>query len=375
MLEIIYPVLIFLALLIMTATLLPLLRVDEWWVRIFDFPRLQILTIGVALAVALAYSIFYSAHAFWKWVLIGLIACLVYQGYRMFPYTRLAPKQALDSLNSSNEGLLSILTANIYKNNRNASGFLNVVSTASPDVVLVIEPDQWWERQLSGLEASYPHTIKQPLGNTYGMLLYSRLKLRNSDIRLLVEDHLPSFFTEIELRSGRIIELYGLHPRPPRFGQDTDERDAEILIVGREVARAKKPVVVTGDLNDVAWSYTTTLFQKISGMVDPRIGRGFFNTYHAKYPIFRFPVDHIFHSPAFRLVEMKRLLPIGSDHFPILAVLSYEPEDRNGPRAPEADSDDRQEVDEIFNKVQKHNDLHTPVPLTERQGHKVVGWL
>lgn len=348
MLEIMYPVLIFLALLIMTATLLPLLRVDEWWVRIFDFPRLQILTIGVALAVALAYSMFYSEHAFGKWVLIGLIACLVYQGYRMFPYTRLASKQALDSLNSSNENLLSILTANIYKNNRNASGFLNVVSTASPDVVFVIEPDQWWERQLSGLEASYPHTIKQPLGNTYGMLLYSRLKLRNSDIRFMVEDHLPSFFTEIELRSGRIIEFYGLHPRPPSFGQDTDERDAEILIVGREVARANKPVVVTGDLNDVAWSYTTTLFQKISGMVDPRIGRGFFNTYHAKYPIFRFPVDHIFHSPAFRLVEMKRLLPIGSDHFPILAVLSYEPEDRDGPGAPEADSDDRQEVDETL---------------------------
>jgi endonuclease/exonuclease/phosphatase (EEP) superfamily protein YafD len=375
MLGIIYPVLIFLALLIMTATLLPLLRVDEWWVRIFDFPRLQIFTIGVALAVALVYSIFYSEHAFGKWVLIALIPCLVYQAFRMFPYTRLAPKQALDSLKSPHEDLLSVLTANIYKNNRNASGFLNVVSFASPDVVLVIEPDQWWERQLSGLEASYPHTIKQPLDNTYGMLLYSRLKLRNSDIRFMVEDHLPSFFTEIELPSGRIIEFYGLHPRPPSFGQDTDERDAEILIVGREVARAKKPVVVTGDLNDVAWSYTTTLFQKISGMVDPRIGRGFFNTYHAKYPIFRFPVDHIFHSPAFRLVEMKRLSPIGSDHFPILAVLSYEPEDRTISGAPEADSDDRQEVDETLNKVQKYNDLHTPVPLTERQGHKVVGWL
>ncbi|HBP89034.1 MAG TPA: hypothetical protein DD706_15205 [Nitrospiraceae bacterium] len=173
------------------------------------------------------------------------------------------------------------------------------------------------------------------------------MKLRTPDIRFLIDPEVPSFFTEIELPSGKIIEFYGLHPRPPRFGQDTDERDAEILMIGRDVAHGEKPVVVTGDLNDVAWSDTTTLFQKISGLVDPRIGRGFFNTFHAKYPIFRFPVDHIFHSRLFRLVEMKRLPSIGSDHFPILAVLSYEP-DRLNPEPSVADREDRKLARELI---------------------------
>lgn len=350
MVEVIFPILIFLALLVIAATLLPLLRVGEWWVRIFDFPRLQIFAIGVALAVGLGYSVFHSDHGYGTWVLIGLLACLIYQGFRMFPYTRLASTQSLDSINPSHENLLKILTANVYMENRNAQGFMDLISASSPDIVLVIEPDQWWETQLRSLESTYPYTIKQPQENTYGMLLYSRMKLRNSDISFLIDPEVPSFFTEIELASGVVIELYGLHPRPPSFGQDTDERDAELLIVGRKVARAQKPTVVTGDLNDVAWSHTTTLFQKISRMVDPRIGRGFFNTYHAKYPIFRFPVDHIFHTQSFRLGEIKRLSPIGADHFPILGVLAYEPDEPTNPGPPVADTRDRREVQKRIKK-------------------------
>jgi hypothetical protein len=76
-----------------------------------------------------------------------------------------------------------------------------------------------------------------------------------------------------------------------------------------------------GDLNDVAWSRTTRLFQRISGLLDPRVGRHFVNTFHADYPLLRWSLDHVFHSTDFALVQMQRLPHIGSDHFPVYVVL------------------------------------------------------
>ena len=64
----------------------------------------------------------------------------------------------------------------------------------------------------------------------------------------------------------------------------------------------------------------------MSGLLDPRVGRGLYNTYNAGNPIFRFPLDHVFHSNHFRLFRLVRLPKVGSDHFPVLIELNLEPD-------------------------------------------------
>jgi endonuclease/exonuclease/phosphatase (EEP) superfamily protein YafD len=113
------------------------------------------------------------------------------------------------------------------------------------------------------------------------------------------------------------------------------------------------PCIVTGDLNDVAWSRTTKMFQKISGLLDPRIGRGFYNTFHAQFPLLRFSLDHLFHSNEFRVRTLQVLPGIGSDHFPFFVSLSFEPDAVAEQPEPVPDPEAHQEKEEAVQEAEE----------------------
>ena len=301
-----------------------LIRRDEWWFRGADFPRLQILFVGL---VALAGLLFIQAE--WTLVrellLLGVIAAVAYQLKMVLPYTPIWKKQVLhvrrDQLNVEQQ--ISLLVANVLTPNHKYHLLLEQIDRLQPDVVLTLETDHVWQEALKPIEADYPYRVAVPQDNLYGMHLYSRLPLADTEVKFILSDETPSIHTTIRLRSGLDVQLYCLHPKPPSptEAKDSTLRDAELLIVGDQIKDIDESCIVMGDLNDVAWSRTTRLFQRISGLLDPRVGRYFMNTFHADYPLLRWSLDHIFHSTDFGLVEMKRLPHIGSDHFPIYVVL------------------------------------------------------
>ena len=284
---------------------------------------------------------------------LAAVASLGYQGYQIFPYSLLSAVQVIQANPCDASASIRLLIANVLMDNRRDDDFLALVRANDPDLVLAVETDHWWDRQLGVLDADYPFSIKHPIDNTYGMHLFSKLKLAEPEVRFLIEGDVPSVRTRVQLRSGDWIEFYGLHPRPPKPKQDTEARDAEILIVGKEVKARAMPAIIAGDLNDVAWSHTTRLFQRISGTLDPRVGRGMFSTFHAGYPIFRWPLDHVFHEELFTIKELKRLSYFGSDHFPVFAELCYEPQAAPRQDAPAADQSDRQEAQEKIEEGQE----------------------
>jgi endonuclease/exonuclease/phosphatase (EEP) superfamily protein YafD len=191
--------------------------------------------------------------------------------------------------------------------------------------------------------------VRQVQENYYGLMLLSRLRLIDPKVEFLVQDDIPSVHTEVELQGGKRFTLHGLHPRPPEplRDQDATPRDAELVIVGRAIGETHdRPTVVAGDLNDVAWSETSRLFLRLSGLLDPRVGRGLYNSFDANNPLFRYPLDHVFHSNHFRLIELRRLPKIGSDHFPMLIELSLEPGARATQPETQEQPGDREEAAE-----------------------------
>lgn len=306
------------------ATVLPFLNSEKWWIRVFDYPRAQIAS-AIIVVFGLYAIILGPAGALDHVLIVALLLALGVQLVQIFPYTPLARPQTLEAGAAVRERGLWILLANVLMHNRRADELLAITDEVDPDILLAVETDDWWDRQLATLETRYPYSVRCPLPNTYGLHLFSKLELRETSLRYLVEPDVPSVRTDVRLRSGDWVAFWGVHPRPPQPAQDTEQRDAELLIVGREARESALPGVVGGDLNDVAWSHTTRLFQRISGLLDPRIGRGLYATFPAQVPFFRWPLDHLFHGASFTLFELRRLPHFGSDHFPILIGLVFEP--------------------------------------------------
>ena len=297
---------------------------DEWWIRGADFPRLQILVLGF-IAFVLFLLVDHPWTAFNQLLFVGLIAALAYQLKMVLPYTFVWKKQVKqvkqDQLDPDRQ--ISLVVSNVLTTNTKYHLLIEQIQTHQPDLVLTLETDQAWQDALAVIEPDYPYRVPVPLDNLYGMHLYSKLVLSETEVKFILSDEIPSIHTKVMLRSGQPVQLYCLHPKPPSptEAKDSTLRDAELLIVGDQIKDLDESCIVMGDLNDVAWSRTTRLFQRISGLLDPRVGRRYVNTFHADYPLLRWSLDHVFHSTDFALVHMERLKHVGSDHFPVYLIL------------------------------------------------------
>lgn len=339
-----------LATIALAATLVPFSRSKKWYVRVFDYPRLQTLIIAIlALAWYQAFYFRYRKREVMYWLL--LLAVIGIQIYKAWPYTPLGRKQVLGAgADAAEEDAISFFICNVLQTNKAYQRVLDTINRYSPDIIITTETDSTWQQALTPLETEYVHRVAIPQSNMYGMHLYSRLPLDAPEVRFLVENDIPSIRTGVQLPSGQQITLFVVHPRPPFPGEsdETSERDAEIVMVAKEARELQGGVIVAGDFNDVAWSETTELFQEVSGYLDPRRGRGFYNTFHAHYPIFRWPLDHIFHSSHFRLGAIDRVHSVGSDHFPMFIKLVYQPEKKESQPEVEPDADTEKEAEETI---------------------------
>ncbi|MFK8079774.1 MAG: endonuclease/exonuclease/phosphatase family protein [Granulosicoccus sp.] len=313
-------VLIAAAALLVALTLLPLSSSRKWYIRAMDFPRVQLAILCVVWLAVMAFGE-PSSHFLLSLSAVGVVAALAYQCYWIVPNTQLHDVEIQRHLpeRQTSLGNIRILSSNVLTHNRNAQALLDLVHKHKPDILITLESDHWWQEQLDTLD-QYPHRVQCPLDNLYGMHVYSQLKLENPRIEFLVEPDKPSMSMDISLNEHQQTKLYVAHPAPPAPDENTEstERDVELIIIAKEVALLTTPVIVAGDLNDVAWSATTRLFREISGLKDPRVGRGMFNTFNACHWFIRWPLDHVFVSKHFKLHQLQRLPHIGSDHFPLL---------------------------------------------------------
>ncbi|TYC60586.1 hypothetical protein FMN50_07745 [Rhodobacterales bacterium] len=331
------------------ASFLPLVPIAHGFFRSFDFCRLQVITLSAATLVAALIDL----YIVWPPTILAMtavgmaIAALVIQTIHVLPFTPVMKKQTMHFRGDPEKTpTLSILTSNVKQANTDYSAVTDLIAEKKPDIAVFMETDEGWAKALRPALSDFREIVDYPQDNTYGIIFASRLPVKTHKIEFLLNKEVPSVFVTVTLPEGRDVRVVALHPEPPLPVRDTVGRDAEILLVA-EVARDEDgPMIVTGDLNDVAWSRTTRRFLRISRLLDPRQGRGLYNSFDARYWFLRWPLDHIFHSRHFQLIEIERQPFVGSDHFPMYYRFALSGGERNGhpPDATEADIEETEEL-------------------------------
>ncbi len=361
-----------LILLLVVVSILPEMPSGQWWIRLWEFPRLQLTFV---LAVVLLLLIFHAwlkrprkEHA----VLLVLILALAgWQLSHIVPFTAVWPNEVptADAQTLENQSTFKVLTANVTYKNDSYSEVVELIQREDPDLLLLIEIDSEWEEGLAPLNERYEYRVGEVRGEGLGIVLWSRFPFLEQEVKYLVSERRPSLFVTLDIPGIGPIRYVGTHPVPPGLKdrithndetterRDSRVRDAELMLVARHVQQdSDNRWIVTGDFNDVAWSDTTKLFADLSDLKDPRHGRRLLSTYHAERPFWRYPIDHLFVSDGFHLVDLDRIRLKGSDHFAITTTLTAARKDQAKPEASEDEHQKAQElVEEGTEDASEHN--------------------
>lgn len=331
------------------ASILPLIPNPHWAFRIWEFGRIQVMIFQIGILIFGLLFIEPKSIIFWTTVVINA-GLIVNHAIILAPYIVIFRKKPSIEVKNKADSI-SIISVNVYQFNNEFDRLIDLIKEVKPDILLTMESNQAWEDAIQVIESDYPHNKKVALENTYGIHFYTRLKTASIKVNYFIDDDLPSIQASLFTADGDPFTFFGTHPPPPSpTEEDTaKERDGELLAIAQKVKEIKDPVIVAGDFNNVAWARSSVLFKKTSELIDPRIGRGFISTYHAKYRLLRFPIDLFFHSPTIFVEEFKTLRNIGSDHLPLYCSFFINKKEKiQEDKVESLEPEEKQEVEEII---------------------------
>lgn len=304
---------------VLAVTLLPITNSQKWWIRLWDMPRLHVLI--AALLVAMIAILVLGVHSY---AIVAIVAaCALHQARKILPFTPLAAVE-IELKPRSDKPTITLLAANVLMENEEHERLIDLIEEEDPDVLFLMETNARWARALEGTLARYQSVLRHPLENHYGLIFATNLEVTSAEAVFLVDDDTPTLLAELRVPDGAAFHFIGLHPRPPVPGQDTEERDAQIKRAATLTKQSGLPVIVMGDFNEAAWSWTARRFKHHGKFRDPRVGRGMISSFDARYPLLRFPIDQLYLTEGIDLISFGRQRAIGSDHFPMEAIVAID---------------------------------------------------
>jgi len=192
----------------------------------------------------------------------------------------------------------------------------DVISNANPDILVLEEISSRWVSDLAWLTNSLPYSVIQPREDNFGIGLFSKLPLAESEIAYIGNAEVPSILATISTGKTN-LRLIATHPLPPG-GREYSQRRNEQLDRLPDYIRSSLPVMLLGDLNVTPWNYHFHRLLKRTGLKNSAQGFGIQPTWPNYNPLLRIPIDHCLHSPDINIVDRRIGSDVSSDHYPVI---------------------------------------------------------
>lgn len=297
--------------LLLVFSLAPLFSGIAWYLDLFTHFRFQYLIIAMVLAIG-----------FWvlKQKVYAALAVLLilFNAVYVIPIYTQKPGES----SGVQDKTIKLFHINVLTSNTQYERLIEQVLSEDPDVVLLQEVDALWMTQLDVLRDKYQHQIEEPRADNFGLALFSRVSISDYEIHLWSDFEIPNIAAEFNL-DGVAFRMVATHPPPPVNQLYFDARNSQFESIAALLKSDEMPTIVMGDLNTTMWSDSYQILLSETGLRNASDGFGFIPTWPTNLLPMMIPIDHCLVSEEFRVVDIRTVEGVGSDHLPLVVEFGF----------------------------------------------------
>lgn len=215
----------------------------------------------------------------------------------------------------------TLMTFNVYYNNRQLQRVADLVRETKPDIVVLLEIVPRIRTALDAVADQYPYRVECWQEQWGDALVLSRFPL--TDIRGTLPEpkfRRPMGAVEIAIE-GRKLTLFPTHLTLPYPLNGRGRQTGEIDEIISAIATVKGPRILAGDFNASPWATTMV---RTRTKLDMTLLTGASGTWPKFLPrALGIPIDHILATPELALQSRKLFTVSGSDHRAVLADIAF----------------------------------------------------
>jgi len=214
------------------------------------------------------------------------------------------------------------MTINALYNNRRIELINQEIIASNPEVVALIEASDELMEKIEDLRDEYPYVVYSKFVDGFSIALVSKLPIIHTETHFLGPRKIPAIRADLKI-ANKTFTVFTAHTHTPISQKNYKKRNAELQEIIDITSKITGPKIILGDLNISPWSKHFHHFLTETGMKNSMKGHGITPTWLSKLPFLSIPIDHILVSQEINVREHTVGNYIGSDHFPVVAVVNF----------------------------------------------------